>query len=655
MAVENIIGGTKQVISSVDPTKEGITDLEKILKGLIPTAAGTALAGGFEKSLGFVLEMDQSFAKLAQKMGVGQNASALIKENFAKSAEQIVLMGGKFEDSIALQEKLLSVTNKNSLVSSDIAAQLYATTKVTGVEVEKLQESFLDVGYETVQITEKMYQVQDIANKMGVSAQAVSSMVVNNLDKLNKYTFSEGVEGLAKMAGKAAMFRIDMSETFGLAEKLLSPENAIEVASALQRLGASTSQLASPLRLMDLAQNNVPELQNQLIKLTEKYTFFDEKTKSFQIMPGARKELKALEDSLGVSSGSLAKMSIEGAKLKKKMSEISFSGINLSKEQQEQVANLAELVENKDTKQMEYVVKYKDENNQQVVKAINQLTEKDKDQLDKFLKKQKEDEGKSPEEKMIKIAEEQLGKADIMIAKLSALQMAPQLAIAGGPSGEVLLNKAFEINQKNTESYLKANNFDTLSKTIKPAADSLVSIAEALGDGNFEKAVTEFKELPGEFGNIIGVSITEPLLGSLQSYLPEEFKNVINKFFEGASESEDFIWRPGLGVEKFKEDDLIIGGTNLMNQKNNVVPVTQTVPTQNILQNNTTTTTKTESTVGGEITFKVVVDSPSSKNISITEANLIGERVAAAIKSRPDLQDEFKKALNFSMNEPKPR
>ena len=584
-------------------------------------------------------------------MGVGQNASALIKENFAKSAEQIILMGGKFEDSVELQEKLLAVTNKNSLVSSDIAAQLFATVKVTGVEVDKLQQSFLDVGYETVQITEQMYSVQNIANKMGVSAQAVSRMVVDNLDKLNKYTFSEGVDGLAKMAGKAAMFRIDMSETFGLADKLLSPENAIEVASALQRFGASTSQLASPLRLMDLAQNNVPELQNQLIKLTEKYTFFDEKTKSFQIMPGARRELSALEDALSLSSGSLTKMSIEGAKLKKKMSEISFSGINLSKEQQEQVANLAELVENKDTKQMEYVVKYKDENNQQVVKAINQLTEKDTDQLDKFLKKQKEDEGKSPEEKMIKIAEEQLGKADIMIAKLSALQMAPQLAIAGGDSGEALLKTAFRINEDNTKQFLADNKFDSLSKRIEPAAASLISISESLSKGDFKKAAEEFKALPGKFGDVIGASITTPLFDTFKTYLPEEMQATLQSFFDGKSEAKDFIWRPGLGIEKFKEDDLIIGGTNLMNQKAEVAQIKQTTPTQNIIENNNNTPTKTESTVGGEVTLKVVVDSLNSKNISPDDVG----RIVAAIKSRPDLQDEFKKALNFSVNEPKPR
>jgi hypothetical protein len=43
-----------------------------------------------------------------------------------------------------------------------------------------------------------------------------------------------------------------------------------------------------------------------------------------------------------------------------------------------------------------------------------------------------------------------------------------------------------------------------------------------------------------------------------------------------------------------------------------------------------------------------MADSSSSKNITISEASIIGERVAAALKSRPDLQDEFKKALNFT-------
>jgi hypothetical protein len=648
-AIKKVSGMGKEVIKTLDPTKEGLTDLDKILKSMIPTAGASALVSGFNDSLKLVIEMDQTFAKLAQKMGVGEQMSSLMKENLAKTAEEVILMGGKFEDAVKIQEDYLNVTNRAALLNADIAKSLYATSKVTGQAADALVTGFLDAGYEADNIAENMLRVQKTANSMGISSQAVSAMVLSNLDKLNKFTFKDGVDGLSKMAAKAAMFRIDMSETFSLADKLLSPENAIEVASALQRLGGATSQLANPLRLMDLAQNNVPELQNQLGKLVEKYTFFNEQTKSFQIMPGARRELKAVSDSLGVSVETLTKMGIEGVKLKKKMSEISFDGLDFNKEQREQIANLANLKDGK------YQIEFKDAAGNTVTKTLNDLknlTEEDKKAFNEFLTKQTEEVGKDPQMQMIDLAKEQLGRADTMIAKLSALQMAPQLAIAGGKGGEDLLQKSFEINQKQLDSFLSANKFDSLSKSITPVTDSLIKISESISDGEFEKAAEEFKNLPGEFGKVIGTQIATPLMGTFMGLLPDNLKNTVTEsiedFFGKGGETEDFIWRPGNKIEKFRQDDLIIGGTNLVNQKVDK-PVITEPENKNIIQNNNATVTnKTESTVGGEITLKVVVDSSSSKNITISEASIIGERVAAALKSRPDLQDEFKKALNFT-------
>jgi hypothetical protein len=648
--IKKVLGVGKDVIKTLDPTQEGLTDLDKILKSMIPTAGASALASGLNDSLKFVIEMDQTFAKLAQKMGVGEQMSSLMKENFAKTTEEIILMGGKFEDAVKIQEDYLNVTNRAALLNADIAKSLYATSKVTGQAADALVTGFLDAGYEADNIAENMLRVQKTANSMGISSQAVSSMVLSNLDKLNKFTFKDGVDGLAKMAAKAAMFRIDMSETFSLADKLLSPENAIEVASALQRLGGATSQLASPLRLMDLAQNNVPELQNQLGKLVEKYTFFNEETKSFQIMPGARRELKAVSDSLGVSVETLTKMGIEGAKLKKKMSEISFDGLDFNKEQQEQITNLANLKGGK------YQIEFKDKDGTTITKTLEELknlTDEQEVSLKEYLQKQTETVSDDPQKQMVDLAKEQLGRADTMIAKLSALQMAPQLAVAGGKGGEDLLQKSFEINQKQLESFLSANKFDNLSKTITPVTDSLIKISELMSDGEFKKAAEEFKNLPGEFGKVIGAQIATPLMETLMKNLPETLKQTITDFFGNAGEAEDFIWRPGGKIQKFKQDDLIIGGTNLVNQKVNK-PVITEPENKNIIQNNNTTlTNKTESTVGGEITLKVVVDSSTSKNITISEANIIGERVAAALKSRPDLQDEFKKALNFTSNDKK--
>jgi hypothetical protein len=469
------------------------------------------------------------------------------------------------------------------------------------------------------------------------------------LDKLNKYSFDGGVEGLAKMAGKAAMFRIDMGETFQLADKLLSPENAIEVASALQRLGGSASQLANPLKLMDLAQNNVPELQNQLAKLTEKYTFFDEKTKSFQIMPGARRELKAISDSIGISYDTLTNMSIEGSKLKKKMSEISFTGLNFSKEQQEQIANLSNI--NKTSGK--YEIEFKDSAGKTMTTTLDKLSElskKDRDAFDEYLANQTKEQAKDPQKQMIDIAKEQLGKADQMIAALNQLVMAPQLALAGGGAGNALLDKSAEIQKERLGGFIEDNTLAKLAPKLSEASGSIVKISEAFANQDWGKVKTELEGLGPEIKDIITASFS-PLVDSIKEVADTVIPDEILDLF-GKKESEDFIWRPGFGAEKFRKDDIIIGGTNLMNQKNNVTPSIQQTTTQDILQNmSTTNISKTESTVGGEITLKVMVDSAGSmSNLSLENAKMIGDRVADSMKNSPDLQEKFMSVLNNRLN-----
>jgi hypothetical protein len=644
--VSGLLGGLGKAVTVADTAATEKESL-KVLKSLIPGAELLTFKDGLSKSLEFVLTMDRSFSKIAASMGVGQNQSLLMKENFAKTTEEIISMGGKFEDSVKLQEDFIASTNKAVLLNSDIAESVYATTKVTGVAADQLLKGFLDVGYEADNIAENMLKTQVIANKMGVNAQAVSAMVVANLDKLNKYSFDGGVEGLAKMAGKAAMFRIDMGETFQLAEKLLSPENAIEVASALQRLGGSASQLANPLKLMDLAQNNVPELQNQLAKLTEKYTFFDEKTKSFQIMPGARRELKALEGALGVSYDSLTKMSIEGAKLKKKMSEISFTGFDFSKEQQEQVANLANL------KGGVYQVEFKDSTGKTVSKTFEELKKlnaEDKKAFNEYLTKQTEEVGKDPQAQMVDLAKEQLGKADTMIASLNRLQMAIPLAIAGSKGGEDLLSKVYNQQQEKVGAYEEKFKFDNLKGNASKFTDAVGDLATAIGTGSETGIITSIENMGGAIKQFTS-DATGLAWGDLKTKI-NDIKNIdLGALLEsvGGGVADDFIWRPGEKIQKFRKDDLVVAGTNLVNQQKELP---QENPAQNILQNVVASNVnKTESTVGGEITLKVMVDSTGNmSNLSLETAKMIGDRVADSMKNSPDLQEKFMSVLNNRLN-----
>jgi hypothetical protein len=113
------------------------------------------------------------------------------------------------------------------------------------------------------------------------------------MESMNKYNFQGGVDGLAKMAAQASSMRIDMKTTLNFAEGLYNPEKAIEMSSALQRLGVTQSDLLDPLRLMDLSLNDPTELQNQLVQMTEQFVQLNEKGQ-FQIAPGQIRRLREI-------------------------------------------------------------------------------------------------------------------------------------------------------------------------------------------------------------------------------------------------------------------------------------------------------------------------------------------------------------------------
>jgi hypothetical protein len=631
-------------------------DLDKVAKEEDIIFDAAFKLGGFAKTLlgslssidDVIVSLDKKFASVIQTMGVGSTYSGLIKENFAKAAPEVFKMGLGMDDIEKTQQAILANTNKNIVLNQESLKNILATQKVTGIAADALSKGFLDAGMEISQISDEMYDVVKISQRMGVNAQAVSSMVVSNLDKLNKFTFRDGVDGLAKMAAKAAVFRVEMSETFSFAERLLSPENAIEVASALQRLGGATSQLASPLRLMDLAQNNVPELQNQLGKLAEKYTFFNEETKSFQIMPGARREIAALEQSLQLSTGTLTKMGIEGAKLKKKMSEIKFDGLNFSQEQKEQIANLSQL--NKETGR--YEISFKDESGTTIKRSLDDLNSLNKEQQDsftKFLENQSSETGETNEQKMISLATEQLGKTGELIAKIEAFKNAIPVSVAGTKVGETYLDNALKIVADKFDT--TTNNFNLNNKSVVDGLNNNAKLLNEIiidaGDANFTSALNKLGNLGGDITELISENILKPVLDDLKDNKVAEAigidVGIIKKLIEKSSNKNETL--TGQNVSNTSENNLVIGGAELINQSpQSAVNVSPLLTAKN-------ETIKTESTVGGEITLKVVVDSSTSKNITISEATIIGERVAAAIKSSPDLQNGFKKALNFTSND----
>jgi hypothetical protein len=297
---------------------------------------------------------------------------------------EIVGLGGDFKDAGKVIGEIAAGTRRTLIASKEDIRELFATSKVIGQDVSKLVEEFGKAGIMYSNISENVLDSINYVNSIGANAKAVMGDVVSNTDKLSRFNFEGGVQGLTKMAAQASMLRFDMKETFELADKVLDPDKAIEVASAFQRLGVSAGNLTDPFMLMNQSINDPSGLQDSLINVAKQYTYFDEQAKSFKISPQGILTLREMEQQTGVSAKSMREAALSAADLDKRMSDIKKTGIatGFSEDDQKLIANLSRMGEGGTG----YEIKVKDEKGEEVYKK---LTDVSSEQLKATLENQK--------------------------------------------------------------------------------------------------------------------------------------------------------------------------------------------------------------------------------------------------------------------------
>jgi transcriptional regulator NrdR family protein len=522
----------KNTSESLENLKLGyadILDAQLNLNKNLTVMEGTILSAGDE-----LVKWDISTSKVIKSLGVGAEYSAIIKQELGRASTEIYRMGGTQEEIIALQTEYAKTLQRTSVLTTENAEKMFAVSKVTGIASGELEKSFRNAGMETTHINDEMTTVVQTSRNLGVNAQVVSAMVVGNLDKMNRYGFGTGVEGMAKMASKAAAMRVDMSQTLAVADKLFSPESAIDVAASLQRLGATSGALLDPLKLMDLAQNNVPELQNQLSELSKTFTKFDKETGKFQIMPQARQQLKEVADALGIDRAEFEKMAIESAKIEKKMGEIDFGGLQFkaTDDQKMMLANMAEFNKSKGS----YEITVKDANGEFIQKSLQSLTDADLEQIKQRQEFEKKDSGLQ----LVDLAKEQLLASQQLVAEQKALGSLLTTQYAIGKTGNDFLTNA--ITTQN----------ETFSKTYES-----LSLKKGTGEG----AVAEFQ-------NVITEVITKLAKGETPDFtiVQEKLGGILGQFSEIMSDNEQRKSKANVAVEMYSDLKLATASITLANE-----------------------------------------------------------------------------------------
>jgi hypothetical protein len=547
-------GGNPNPIKPTDISNP--LDLAKALKDALVTNVN------FLKGL---QEIDAASFKIAKNFGLTKNEIDNITKATTLATDELVKFGASQQTAFEQQLSVGKALQRNLILGTEAQKDLFLASQTSGQAADKIAGSFKDAGFSLYDTGKQMNTVVNTAREIGVNASIVSEKVLQNTSLLNKYNFEGGVQGLAKMAANASALRVDMGETLKFAEKVYNPEGAIEAAAALQRLGVAQSDLLDPLRLIDLAENDPTELQNQISEMSKQFVRLNEQG-NFEILPGAKRQIREIEQALGFSNGELSKMALSSAELDTKLSKIKFPDF-ATEEQKKLLANITEMKDG----QVKINVGGKLED---IDTVLNKVSSKEE-----FQKLIEQGEKKSPE----KLAELQLSATDRLTIAIEELKNRIPRAMAREAGGQALLELSTSSVEKMTkglggyfekiqpdltkvlsDSFLKMTNnlnklfegdfsLKNITELLDTATKSLTKIGEITLGPAFDKIVASVDSLTS------GTKTFADFIGKLKD--SEIFKEILKKGEEVKEKitGNDVIITPDKEIQLLPQDTIIAG------------------------------------------------------------------------------------------------
>jgi uncharacterized protein (DUF302 family) len=458
-------------------------------KAFDPTTLGTDIANNIINLNKLATELNGTFGQTRQRISD-------VVEEIGKSTPELTRLGGGAKDAAKVIEDVALATRRNVVASNETIKELYATSKVIGQEVSTIVEDFTDVGIQFENVQENLIQGVNYVQSVGMNTKQVMEEVVQNADMLNKFNFDGGVLGLTKMAAQSAMLRVNMRDTAQFADKAMDPEGAIKLSSAFQRLGVNMGTLSDPFALMNASINDPQGLQKSIAQMAERYTVFDEKTKSFKIDPQGIRFLREISKETGISYDNLSKMGLALANNDKIMGQMKY-GANLSEEEKQYIASMAQMNEGG-----EYTIKVRDEQGKEVNRKLTELSEA---QLKTAIEAQK-----NAPKSMEDIARAQMQTSDVIAGDVNAIR---QKVVQGISVAQPLRDLPEQTRALTTAAT------DAIVKLI-PNADKI--------QGGTEKAISYLKDTIQDV--VTGKKSFESVAGEMKSGLKSMGYDVVGVF-----------------------------------------------------------------------------------------------------------------------------
>ena len=387
--------------------------------------------------------------------------------------------------------------------------------QLTEHDVASMVKMFDQMGGTIGDNIEAATDMANVARMMGVNMEGFMENMGQNMKMLNTYNFADGVKGFAKMAAQSERLGLGMEHVAGLAETVMDPEGAIDLAAQLQVIGGGFGDLADPMKLMYMATNDLEGLQDAIVGVGKEMVVVGENGE-LMFPPTAQRQLRDMAKALNIPKDELANMIKLQKKFESVQNQMSLDLLSEDEGVQNFVNSIARLGEGG---KYEVEVKEKDSATGKMISKFRNIEDLTKDQITE-LKNMQKDQKKTEKQ----VLQEQTGLLDAINNNVGAINK----AMTVGLINELDLS---EIQTQLVKNMTKAVPGDVYAELGK-------DLAQGVKDG--------LKELTGaeSWGDMKGSLLK---LGDTIEKLPEKGLEALHEVLQGGNISVESMKALGIG------------------------------------------------------------------------------------------------------------
>ena len=288
----------------------------------------------------------QLHTDINEKMGISGKLSEEFRDVILETVPMAATLGFDIKNITDMVTTLGEKSGRFNLMSQETMEHSLVTTRAFGTSMRDMGETmseFEKVGFGAADTLDQIDAAGRSSLSLGLNAKKTTEILKTDISKLNEYGFGNGVQGLNRMVQKSLEFRMNMGEVFKIADKVMSPDSAIELTANLQVLGGAIGDFNDPLKLMYMATNNVEGLQDALIDAAGGLATYNAEQGKFEIKGANLRRAKEMATQLGIEYKEFAKGAIASQERIAANNTLLAKGFDMNDKDREFLTNMSQM------------------------------------------------------------------------------------------------------------------------------------------------------------------------------------------------------------------------------------------------------------------------------------------------------------------------